>query len=132
MPFGTIVITSLGLSLPLSAVRTVIKTALQAPTALAAHGRRAVEVIRRIVLLRFRRRRLPAPPAVKERFALPDSQQGNKKQADVMIDPLRHRLIQSAPGAAPGRTVQGPGFGLDARDEKTHTASSVANGEFIL
>jgi hypothetical protein len=132
MPFGTIVITSLGLSLPLSAVRTVIKIALQAPAALAAHGRRAVEISRRIVLLCFGRRRLPAPPAVKERFALFDSQQGNKKQADVVIDPLRDRLIQPAPGAAPGRTVQGPGLGLDARDEKTHTVSSVANGEFIL
>jgi hypothetical protein len=110
-----------------------MKTVLQAPAALAAHGRRTAKGSFRIVLLmRFRRHRLPAPPAVKEGVALLDSQQGDKKQADVMIDPLRDRLIQSAPGAAPGRTVQGPGLGLNARDEKTHTASSVANGEFIL
>jgi len=69
---------------------------------------------------RSRRHRLPAPPAVKKRFALLDSQQRDKKQAEVVIDLLGDRLIQAAPGAAPGRTVQCPGFGLNARDEKTH------------
>ena len=121
-----------GLSLPLSAVRTIPETVLQAPAALPAHGRRAAEGSCRIVLLRFRRHRLPAPSAEKKRFALLDPQQGDKEQADVMIDLLGDRLIQSATGAAPWRTVQGPGLGLNARDEKTHTFSSVANGGFIL
>ena len=112
--------------------------ALQAPAALAAPPRGPIERTCRIPLMRSCRLGLPASPAIEERFALPDSQQGDKEQADVVIDPLGASLIQAASGTAPGGTVQRSGPGLYTRDEDTHTVSSghgmtiIANGGFIL
>jgi hypothetical protein len=122
MPFGTIIIASLDLSLPLPAVGTIGKLLLKDPATLAALRRRAAEGARCICLLHSRRHRLPAPATVKEWLALLDSQQGDKKQADVVIHLLGIRLIQAASGTAPGRAVQNPGLGLNARDKKTHRA----------
>jgi hypothetical protein len=61
-----------------------------------------------------------------------DAQQGNKKQTDIVIDLLGVSLIQSTSRAALGRTVQGSRLGLNAGNEKTHMAPSVANEGFIL
>jgi hypothetical protein len=66
---------------------------------------------------------LPAPAAVEVWCAFLDSQQGDKEQADVVIDPLGISLMQAASGATPGRTVQRSGLGLDTRDENTHKIS---------
>jgi hypothetical protein len=52
-----------------------------------------------------------------------DPQQRNKKQADVVIDPLGKSLMQAASGAAPRGTVQRSGLGLNTRDKNTHTIS---------
>jgi hypothetical protein len=113
--------------------------ALKTPAALAAQpSRSVVERCCRVFLRRPRRHGWPASPAIKERLALLDSQQGNKKQADVVIDPLDTRLKQAASGASPGLTIQRSGPGLNTRDEDTHTVSSghgmtiIANGGFIL
>jgi hypothetical protein len=50
-----------------------------------------------------------------------DSQQGDKEQADVVIDLLGIGLIQAASGTALRRIIQSSRFGLNPGNEKTHT-----------
>jgi hypothetical protein len=70
--------------------------------------------------------------AIEKWFPLFDPQQGNKEQADIVVDLLGVSLIQSASRAAPRRMIQGSRLGLNAGNKKTHTVPLVANDEFIL
>jgi hypothetical protein len=56
--------------------------------------------------------------ADEDRFAGLDLENGDEEQAQIVVHPLEVCLVQSAPGAAPGRLVQDLDPGLDAADEK--------------
>lgn len=61
-----------------------------------------------------------AAPADQHRLALAHPQQRDEKHAEVMIDPLKACLGQTAGRAQPALVIERNGFRLDAADQKKH------------
>lgn len=56
-----------------------------------------------------------------------DLQNGNEKNAQVVVHPLEIGLMEAAPRAAAGRFLQDVGLGLDAADEKEEAFDHLGN-----
>ena len=108
--------------LPLAAVGAVFEGGFQGPPALGAVARCGAAGRRTVAGLVFCRpfHGLVAAPAEQKGIPAPDRQQGDEKEAQVVIHPLEIGLLQTARRAAARRWFQQFCSGLKPGDDKTH------------